>query len=453
MCYVSPDDPTDAVLEREFTPWMLIGLLPLIFFFVGAAGLMWCLTFDRQSQRVSEPDTEAPWLQQADWAAKRILYSTKPMAQFAMSFAVLWNLVALPILLVVAPEALKPGKHLLALGLIFPAVGLLLIAWACRAWRRWKVFGDSVFELGTLPGVVGGALEGTLRLGRYMQTEEGFLFRLVCINRVTTGGGKDRSTSECIVWLDEHVSDTKTGEAMPVSFYIPSDCRETNSADSDNVVFWRLEVTARADGSEDKLQFEVPVFKVALTPEHAAAAQRAQAKEQAEIASYRQPANSRILVRPSARGGKEFFFRSARNPGSAAGLTVFLAVWSVVVWFLIKQKAPLVFPIVFGSVDLVLVYCVLQSWFGTRLVVVEPGRIMVTARMLGIGRTHTVESNNIDRIMAKVGMADKTTAYQDIKIVCRDGREITAGTSVRDILEAEWLAAEMAKAADHLVKK
>jgi hypothetical protein len=39
VCYVNPNDPTDAVLERGFTPEMWLGLIPLVFVLVGAGGL------------------------------------------------------------------------------------------------------------------------------------------------------------------------------------------------------------------------------------------------------------------------------------------------------------------------------------------------------------------------------------------------------------------------------
>lgn len=40
ICYVDPNDPTAAVLERGFTPMMWIGLLPLIFVLLGFVGLV-----------------------------------------------------------------------------------------------------------------------------------------------------------------------------------------------------------------------------------------------------------------------------------------------------------------------------------------------------------------------------------------------------------------------------
>ena len=39
VCHVNPKDPTQAVLERGFTPMMWVGLLPLLFFFAGLVGM------------------------------------------------------------------------------------------------------------------------------------------------------------------------------------------------------------------------------------------------------------------------------------------------------------------------------------------------------------------------------------------------------------------------------
>ena len=444
-CYVNPSDPTEAVLEREFTTEMLWGLFPLIFFFVGAGGVTWALTTTRKP--VINTATDAPWLQRSDWAAKRIVHSTKPTVHFAWSFAVIWNLVSVPVLLMLTPEMMKPGKHLLAIGLILPVVGVLPIVWAFRTQKRWQTFGDSVLELDTLPGAIGGTLEGKLHLSRYLQTENGFKLKLACINRVTTSSGKESSTSERTLWQDEQAADIGAGDTVPVAFYIPPDCRETDAANPRDIVLWRLEVTAWADELPYKSQFEIPVFKVALTPEQLAVAQQVQAKEQVAIAHYQQPSNSRILVQTAARGGKEFYFPAARNPVAALMLTVFLAIWSVGIWFMLTFKAPILFPIVFGLVELFLLYGFFQSWFGTTRVVVESGGITVAKHVLGLGRTRTIAFNDVEKIITQIGMTNGTTTYQDIKIVCRDGKEITAGSSIKDVREAEWLTAEMAKAA------
>jgi hypothetical protein len=40
FCYVNPADPTDAVIERGFTPELWIGLVPLVFMAIGAGGMV-----------------------------------------------------------------------------------------------------------------------------------------------------------------------------------------------------------------------------------------------------------------------------------------------------------------------------------------------------------------------------------------------------------------------------
>ena len=40
VCYVNPRDPADAVLNREFSPVYLLGLIPLVFVLAGWAGLV-----------------------------------------------------------------------------------------------------------------------------------------------------------------------------------------------------------------------------------------------------------------------------------------------------------------------------------------------------------------------------------------------------------------------------
>lgn len=43
VCYVNPGNPTEAVLERSFTPGMWLGLIPLVFVLMGTGGLNFIL--------------------------------------------------------------------------------------------------------------------------------------------------------------------------------------------------------------------------------------------------------------------------------------------------------------------------------------------------------------------------------------------------------------------------
>lgn len=62
VCWVDPNDPTDAVLVRGFTKAHLVGLAPLLFAFVGAGGIVFAL---RAARRKSTLGPHAAWLPDA----------------------------------------------------------------------------------------------------------------------------------------------------------------------------------------------------------------------------------------------------------------------------------------------------------------------------------------------------------------------------------------------------
>lgn len=424
-----------------------IALFGLIFAAIGF-GVLWAVVrARRQSQhkeaiRAENPDT--PWLWREDWATGRIQCSSKGTMIGAWVFAFFWNLVSWPILFAF-PKELAKGNHAIWIGLLFPAVGIGLLVWAVRATVRWKKFGQSVFEMTAVPGAIGGALTGVLRPGPGVRLMQEFRVRLSCLNRVTTGSGKNRSTSENVLWLDERTVASTTGGGVPILMFIPGDCRETDGRNSDNCIVWRLEATGSVPGVDYAASFEVPVFHAAQTPEQAAQAQAALAERQAVMEAYQRPANSRILVSPALHGGTEFVFSACRNPGSAMALTLFTAVWTVILVVLIVKKAPLIFPVVWTLFELLLVWGLYSIWFGTTRVIAHQGRIEVTHGPIQFGGPKVVSASDIAEIKTSTGMTAGRTTYFDIQVHRRDGKKITAGSAIRDKLEAEWLVAEMRK--------
>ncbi len=244
--------------------------------------------------------------------------------------------------------ALREGNRAALIALLFPAVGVGLLVWAVRATIRRRRYGTSVLELGTLPAVVGHALEGTLRTPAGLRPPEGFRVVLSCIRRVTSGSGRNRSTSERILWQEERRA-TASGVGVPVAFAIPTDATPSDPGRSDDRTLWRLEVSAEVPGVDYAAGFEVPVFRTAESALPRTETEQAVAARSAVPADYRQPAGSRILVSRTRRG-TEIYFPPARNPGMAASLTVFTLIWAAAIWATIAFDAPLIFPIVFGGI-------------------------------------------------------------------------------------------------------
>lgn len=47
VCYVNPQDPTDAVIERGFVTELLFGLIPLVFILIGAGGIFYARNLNK----------------------------------------------------------------------------------------------------------------------------------------------------------------------------------------------------------------------------------------------------------------------------------------------------------------------------------------------------------------------------------------------------------------------
>ena len=435
ICYVNPRDPSDAVLERGFTPMMLFGLLPLVLITVGAAGLVWAV----KSNAFRKPaEGVAPWQARPDWTEGRIVSSNKPAMMAAWAFAVVWNVVAWPVALLILFLENRPG--FVWLFLLFPLVGVIAIAVAMQQTRRWRKFGETIFEMATRPGAIGGALAGMLRLRQFVRFDTGMTLRLRCVRVVSTG----KSTTEQVLWMDERTVALDSGEEVPVSFFIPADCVETDRSQG---VFWRLEADARVEGDNYAAKFEVPVFRVAQDETQIAAAQKAIAAKQADLASYRRPMDSPIRVETSWRGGTEFYFPPGRNPVMAIAATAFFAGWSGALVAMIMFNAPVGLVVVFSLIDLAVFAGVFGIWFAAARITVDHDTVTVTKTVLGWRREKVVPIADIAGFRTVIGMTSGTTAYYNIQLALRNGRSVTLGGTIKDKLEADWLATEMSRCA------
>src|SRR5687768_5233453 len=93
---------------------------------------------EARAREESAPDE--PWRWRADWAAGRIVSASRPALGVAWGAAVLWNLVASPVLFAL-PEELRNGNRAALIALLFPLIGTGLFISAVRKTLRWRRFG------------------------------------------------------------------------------------------------------------------------------------------------------------------------------------------------------------------------------------------------------------------------------------------------------------------------
>ena len=401
------------------------------------------------------PREEKPWLKRADWAAGKIKSSVgaqnKILVVFALAFGGFGGLMTFFIL----PKELHNGNYKALFVLLFPAIGIGLVIAIVRGMMARRRFGDCFFELAAIPGALGGTLEGLIQTGARLRLEHGLHLKLSCIRITVSGAGEHQSRQENILWQDEKVfapradlPEPEPGRSgIPVFFKLPADQPECFARGNEAVV-WRLEAKAKMSGPDFRAQFDVPVFQVAgaAIAEDAAEETDPTAALQMPVEELRRDEHSKIQITEGPRGC-EFYFPAARNLGTAFGLTLFWLVWTGFLWFMLRQHdVPLLFPIVFGVVDVLVFFACLNLWFKSSRVTVDATGIRAVNRWLLFTRTRNFAVAEVERLETKVGMTSGNQAYQDLQIVTRAGKKSTVAGGLASKPEADWLAQEMIKA-------
>ncbi len=435
--------------------FLLLGLV-----FAGAGfGLLYAYskgsTMQAREERIRAAHPGQPWMWREDWAIGRVRSNTRSSLTGSWIFAVFWNLVSSPILLIRPPVWEQDPKGYLAL--LFPAIGAGLLAWAILQTLRARRFGQTWFAMEAVPAALGGELRGSIQTRLPAPPERGVLLKLSCVLRTVSGSGKDRSVSESIQWREERAvtaGEIQTGPGaafIPVRFAIPADGLEANREKSDTGMFWFLSAEASLAGVDYKDEFEIPVFRTKDSPAAGSGPAFASFDAPASFATVTPSdlAKAGITVGPSP-DGMEFRFAAARNPSAAAGLTGFALLWTGILWFLHSVKVPVIFPVVFGLFEALFVLIALDLWFGSVRVSIAGGVLQRRYALAGIPiSTRAMPAADVSKLKLKVGMQSggrAGTPYYDLRAVLLNGREQTLAGSIRDKHQAEWLAAQMSAA-------
>ena len=243
------------------------------------------------------------------------------------------------------------------------------------------------------------------------------------------------------------------GVTIPIEFDLPAGIEPTTPPQDSgektrrDPVVWKLDVTADVPGIDYSAQFKVSVFVTGDVDESPPKPRFA--REQTTVFD---PAQATVEISTTATGGSRFVFPMARNPGAAAGITVFTALWWGVIAFMHYIGINLFFLGLFGLFGLPLAWFSLDLWFGTSVATIEGRQLRVRSAILGIGSTREYSTTEIDDIEVSVGMKQQETmtqmakAWYDLKLKPKIGSPKMIGGNIRDKHEAEWLADRMRSA-------
>jgi|HubBroStandDraft_4_1064222.scaffolds.fasta_scaffold14365_2 hypothetical protein len=412
----------------------------------------------KRQAAIEEANPAAPWLWRTDWASRKAENQSKKTEITAWVICIFSNLVIIPVAVTIVPQLAGHNDPRAFLVLGFGLIGVILFLAALRTTLRRRRFGNRYFEFHSLPFSPGGRLAGRIHLKLDSHAAQGVDLRLSCVRKMTTGSGDSRRTSETVLWQTEQnvpygaLGMDPLGRTIPVDFAIPRDAYVTDHDNSSDQVLWLLHAEADLPGIDYSDDFELPVFKATPTADETPADSRwgtpgfaAGSSSDSNAVPVAAPAHPKVII-SSQDGGTEFYFPAFRTPSRALFVLIFTAIWTAVVYFLLRSSAPRFFPVVFGFLDVLLIFALLHVVLGTSRIRVGNGELSWTTRVLGMGSTKRFSFSEIEAIVAVTGGqqgANQGQATYAIRLRTKDGRRFTLADEIASRQEARWIVSQI----------
>lgn len=372
------------------------------------------------------------------WARGEVPAGEKRKVFGLFMVALLWNALTVPALLAL-PSELKKGNYAILVILLFAFVGVVLIGLMVYTVVQYLRYGESVLQLATVPGGLGGVLGGAVRTRVVIESPEDVALTLRCSRLITTGSGKNRRTSRKVVWEQtrhgtELLRDEQGLTAIPVEFNIPYDCPETDDSDPDNRVEWDLDVHADVPGVDFQASFAVPVFMIETSnPQQTRESVSVAGEHSAEDFRWIEAAGLRItpvgddglmIVVPRCRSWSAVIVLSVLNLVMAGAVALIIA--EGIYWAL----APA------GLFGFFFVYGWLKSVLWHSRFRVEPEQVTLYSGWLGEAHRFTVSPEDVEEIKLTANGAGPSGEIFDLEVL-RDGKSHVLASSLpnRDVAE------------------
>lgn len=434
---------TYSTQPNAFVPIMVggiftaVGLLIIVMAWRGSIAAA-----HRDELQAREPDK--PWMWRDDWRNRVIEDSNKSGTIGFWFFAVLWNAISFPIAFVARDQVIHQGG-VAYIVLLFPFVGVILLISAIYMTMRSLKFGTSKCHLDSVPIVPGRAFRGDIELKTDLLPSNGFQLRIASIHSITTRSGKNRSTTEHVLWDDEIVVDPNAamrsplGTRIPFQFATPPDAHVTDESDSYDKYLWRIYARAELPGVDYAAQFDVPVFQ---TGEAVDGSEFAAFEERQRAAAARQEVRpaSGVEITKLPGGGEEFRIHAPKTFGATLRSVLFLGAWNAAIVAMIHFKAPWGVSAVFIVLDLLFLAGSIDYYFGRSTITVDTTGVRVRREWLGIKSTQNYEASSV------VSIDGQTAASNSFGVMLqlRDSvRPRLLGGYMKDRASADAIAAKM----------
>ncbi len=400
---------------------------------------------------------DVPWMRRKDWACGRI--RSAGVAELILGWVVagLWNGFMLTLIIVFWGD--PRDENVVKVVLLFELIGLGILVWVVRRTWAWLRYGGAVLELASIPGVIGGTLEGLIQTGIRTYPTKPVQLVLTCLRSRRVKRRKESTTTTDILWQTDR--DVEAGRftrgprglAIPVHIAIPYGLPCSDSSDSDNEIHWQLMISSDLPGIDFRAEFPVPVFvtgesKSDWTEEKVDEMADQERKAGSFIESQRVESwVTPVKVRPTQGGGMEYIFHIDMSLKMAVGLTftaVLICGGSFALYLWLGDLGP--FAVIPGIIGILFLLAAIGAWTFESRVLIENGMVSVRKSLMRIPLVWEIEFSEISKVQVRHegldGMQEKDRPW-DIEIGRKEGRPIRLGASIRERSEAVRIAEEI----------
>jgi hypothetical protein len=395
---------------------------------------------------------KAPWLARQDWA--RGIVCDRPGLSLGLWVPGIMGCIFLGIAVAFASDLPRQVRasgwtSLLPL-LILGSLGIGLTAHAAHRLTRWIKYGGSQLHLESVPIPVGGVLRGTLTLSKTIHAGQEVKIRLQCdlatVHQMrSVSSSADERTSEDIrhqlIWQDEETVVSDGSGTLQIALAIPKDVPGTTELNQRFWYSWTLKAEVPGGRASYAAEFDVPVYHVAPTQAQVLDAQSIEQARQHEQAAYQPGPAFRVRVSPAADGGLEVVFPPMGLAAHALAWTVIFLI-SITLFIVAVPRLPIFASVIWSLVNLFILTWLIKIWWLTERVVISDGAIAFTSGLFRV--TQTMPFTELKAIHVITGPITRQSA---IRIRSTGWKHFDVGDGIRDQRDAEWLAAEMCRAA------
>lgn len=445
--YVNPDNPAEAVIDKDIR-WGMLGFQSIFLLVFGGAGLGIIIASRYVKKKAAKEHQlqqlfpEEPWNWKEEWQSNRFKADTGTGFKVLLGFAIFWNLISIPASVMAMIEFFKTFDYPILFVLLFPLVGIGLIIGAYVAFMRHKKYGTSELVLQQTPIAIGGVNRGTIEVPNDQANNQSFgkpleaVVTLTCQRKITTGSGKNRSTKTTIVWQDDRrVRSTIKGHntsSYAFEFKVPEGLPQSDDSNQNNRVEWVLQIERKQPGIDLKLQFMVPGYVVA----HRVALEAAETDLFASGFDSSSEAGSggqnhlgswkNLGLEDSITSqGNRYYFSAFRHASFAISMIIFGLIFaSIGIGVNVFGDAPIIFLIVFGGLGILIFILGLRQLTYKSEVTVRGGQLQISSGHLLMSAPRVIQRSEIESITANSNMSVGNKQVFHVTAKLTDGSKV-----------------------------